>query len=105
MSSCHDTRLMLGKAGVGRMKAEKRKLSVVRENAGLKSEAALSASSELITVRVDALRQFDKLVASLGGDAAALLQRARIERSVLDQGKGVIPFSQMADLLDRASTD
>lgn len=87
------------------MKAEKRKLSVVRENAGLKSEPALSASSELASVRVDALRQFDKLVASLGGDSAALLQRARIERGMLDQGKGSIPFSQMADLFDRAGTE
>ena len=87
------------------MKAEKRKLSVVRDNASPKNEAALSASSELASVRVDALRQFDKLVASLGGDAAALLQRARIERSPSDQGKGVIPFSQMADLFDRASTE
>ncbi|GFE90697.1 AraC family transcriptional regulator ligand-binding domain-containing protein [Steroidobacter agaridevorans] len=87
------------------MKAEKRKLSVVRESASQKSEAALSASSELASVRVDALRQFDKLVGSLGGDAAALLQRARIERGAPDQGKGVIPFSQMADLFDRASTE
>ena len=87
------------------MKAEKRKLSLVRESASPKSEAALSASSELASVRVDALRQFDKLVASLGGDAAALLQRARIERGAPDQGKGVIPFSQMADLFDRASTE
>ena len=85
------------------MKAEKRKLSAVRD-AGLKSEA-LAASRELASVRVDALRQFDKLVASLGGDAATLLQRARIERAALDQGKGVIPFSQMADLFDRASNE
>ncbi len=83
---------------------EKRKLSAARELVAARVDAALSASNDLATVSVDALRHFEPLVSSLGGDFTSLLQRAQIDRQLLGQGKGVIAYSRVAKLLDHAST-
>lgn len=70
-----------------------------------KLPAAPAAGTDLASVRVDALRQFEQLVSSLGGDPAALLQTAQIERRLIEQGKDVISYSRMAGLFERASAN
>lgn len=70
-----------------------------------KLPAALVAGSDVASVRVDALRQFEPLVSSLGHDPAALLQTAQIDRRLLDQGRDVIPHGRMAKLLELASVE
>jgi AraC-like DNA-binding protein len=56
-------------------------------------------------MRTDALRGFSELTTTLGGDPIALLSGNQIEPSLLDGGKGMIPYSQMVQLLERASAD
>jgi AraC-like DNA-binding protein len=54
-------------------------------------------------VRVSALRNFNDLVTGLGGDPPALLQQSQIERAVLDDPNGLIPYVSIAELLERCS--
>jgi AraC-like DNA-binding protein len=84
---------------------DKGKLSAARERVSPNVEPSLSASGDLATVRVDALRQFEQLVSNIGGDAAGLLQKAQIDRDLLDQGKGVVSFGRMARLLEYAGAE
>lgn len=72
-------------------------------NEKAKLSVAPAASNDLASVRADALRHFDALVTQLGGNPAALLQAAQIDRQLIEQGKEVVPFSRMVGLLDRAS--
>lgn len=60
---------------------------------------------DLASVRVDALRHIERVISGMGGDAAALLNRAQIDRRLLDQGKGVISHARMAGLLEQASVE
>jgi AraC-like DNA-binding protein len=56
-------------------------------------------------VRADALRNFGDLVASLGGDPDALLRRSQIDRAILANRNGVIPYRAMIHVLERASVE
>ena len=56
-------------------------------------------------VRTDALRNFQDLVASLGGDSAVLLRKSHIKPSILANRNGVIPYRTMVQLLERASAE
>ena len=59
----------------------------------------------ILLVRTDALRNFKDLVASLGGDPAALLRKSQIEPETLDSRNGVMSFRKMVQLLERASVE
>ncbi len=54
-------------------------------------------------MRTGAYSKFTDLVTSLGGDAAALLQQARIAPPALADEKGSIPFLKLAHLLEDAA--
>lgn len=56
-------------------------------------------------IRADALRGFADLVAVLGGDAGALLARARIDAGVFARRHAVIPLRSHARLLDLAAAE
>ncbi|MGH8504556.1 MAG: AraC family transcriptional regulator ligand-binding domain-containing protein [Stenotrophobium sp.] len=51
-------------------------------------------------VRSDALRRFADLASELGGDAAALLRKARIPPETLRDGDNFVPFRSMLHLLE-----
>ena len=51
-------------------------------------------------VRCEALRLYSQTVAELGGDPTALLRRAHIEPSALDQINSVISYRSMIHLLE-----
>ncbi|MBU6268335.1 MAG: AraC family transcriptional regulator [Sphingomonadales bacterium] len=54
-------------------------------------------------MRIELLRGVDRLIASLGGDPAALLAQARIDSATLADRHALVPFAAMAGLLDRAA--
>jgi AraC-like DNA-binding protein len=56
-------------------------------------------------VRIDALRSFNEVVLALGGDPDALLQRAHIDRAVLNNRNAVISYRAMVRLLERAANE
>lgn len=51
-------------------------------------------------VRADALRHYPELVASLGGDARALLRAVRIPPQALRDAEAFVPFRAMLELLE-----
>jgi AraC-like DNA-binding protein len=66
------------------------------------NEPAIASTA---TVRIDALRNFKELVATLGGDPVTLLQRSQIEPTVLDDRHGLIPYRTVAQLLERTALE
>lgn len=56
-------------------------------------------------VRIDALRNFRSVVNKLGGDPDALLRRAQIDPSVLENRNAMIPYRVMVHLLERAAAE
>ena len=57
-----------------------------------------SATKGILIVRADALRNFTRLVTSLGGDAMPLLRRARIDPAILENHNAVISYRAMVQL-------
>jgi AraC-like DNA-binding protein len=56
-------------------------------------------------VRIDALQDFNELVASLGADPRVLLRASQIEPSLLENKNGVISYRLMVQLLERAAIE
>ncbi|WP_217429586.1 AraC family transcriptional regulator [Sphingomonas bacterium] len=56
-------------------------------------------------VRIDALRSFNEVVTSLGGDPAAILARAQIDPALLDNRNAVISYRLMVHLLERCASE
>ena len=56
-------------------------------------------------VRIDALRSFNEVVRSLGGDAAALLARAQIDADLLGNRQAVLSYRTMVHLLERCASE
>ncbi len=55
-----------------------------------------------VLVRARALTGFKELVASLGGDAAALLEMAGIDKELLEQPERTLPLVQLVEVINRA---
>lgn len=71
----------------------------------LETGTAKSAKGGVAMVRTDALRNFQDLVSSLGGDSALLLRRSQIKPSSLAIRNSVMPYRAMVQLLERASVE
>ena len=56
-------------------------------------------------VRIDALRNFNELVVSLGADPRVLLRASQIEPSLLENKSGVISYRRMVQLLERVAIE
>jgi AraC-like DNA-binding protein len=56
-------------------------------------------------VRIDALRSFEDVVRSLGGDPKALLARAQIEPELLGNRNAVLSYRTMVYLLERCANE
>jgi len=61
------------------------------------------STAPLAMMRIELLRGVDRLIASLGGDAEALLGRAGIDGAALADRHALVPFAAMAGLLDSAA--
>jgi AraC-like DNA-binding protein len=68
-------------------------------------ETAVQDQGAVPVARAETLTGFPRLVAQLGGDAAAMLQRAQIDPAVLDDANGLVPFRALVHLLERAATE
>lgn len=70
----------------------------------VRAKGSLRSSTNGATARTESLRGFKDIVTSLGGDPVALLEGAGIEPSVLDRGKGEIPYGPMIELFETVAT-
>jgi hypothetical protein len=56
-------------------------------------------------IPVDALRKFEDVVRSLGGEPAALLAKSHLDAAIFDNRKAVISYRAMVNLLERVAVE
>lgn len=78
---------------------------MARDYGDVEAADSTAANKGILIVRTGALRNFASLVSSLGGDADALLRKARIEPAILENHNAVISYRAMVQLLERAAVE